>query len=258
MAEKEIDWRTFSQEKLAAIEERRAKSRAENEGKERDPKGNYKKVCPACDKPNALEVNFCTGCSFGLTEWDIQRLPDNIFLEIIKGTYTGTKVHYKDDKIFVFDDKYGVSEDHLDIIPTEVIEDITSLSAEHIPMLNDLYTYGLNELKRRNLKRFEGKNLEDYVVAGYNYPVSVKHLHLHMVLPPFRHEKVFQYPRWHLHAKVVRDLKQHGKVLTQDIHPNEEEGLRAYEKAIADSRYFQSLAAAAAAPAATPETSSSS
>jgi hypothetical protein len=33
---------------------------------------------------------------------------------------------------------------------------------------------GLNEIKQRKLARFEGKNVEDYVVAGYNYPVSVK------------------------------------------------------------------------------------
>lgn len=33
-----------------------------------------------------------------------------------------------------------------------------------------------------------------------------------MALPPYKHEKVFIYPRWHPHDKVVQDLELHGKV----------------------------------------------
>ena len=74
--------------------------------------------------------------------------------------------------------------------------------------------------------------MEDYVVAGYNFPVSVKHLHLHMVLPPFKHKKVFQYPRWHPHDKVVKDLETHGEVRDYERHPNEEEGTASYSRAM--------------------------
>jgi len=70
------------------------------------------------------------------------------------------------------------------------------------------------------------------VTAGYNYPVSVKHLHLHMVLPPFRHAKVFGYPRWHAHQKVIADLKQHGRVVTYAEAPLEAEGAAEYARAM--------------------------
>lgn len=102
-----------------------------------------------------------------------------------------------------------MSSNHLDIIPVVVIDDVLSLNSSHIEMLDNMYKLGLDEMKRRiaskqntHIGLFDANNLEDYVVAGYNFPVSVKHLHLHFVLPPFTHEKVFQYPRWHSHKKV--------------------------------------------------------
>lgn len=38
----------------------------------------------------------------------------------------------------------------------------------------ELYEKGLTEIKKMNLSRFQDKRIEDYIVAGYNYPVSVK------------------------------------------------------------------------------------
>jgi hypothetical protein len=69
-------------------------------------------------------------------------------------------------------------------------------------------------------------------VIGYNFPVSVKHLHLHVVLPPFKHHKVFQYPRWHSHEKVLSDLKKHGRVIVYREQANDEEGAEEYKRAI--------------------------
>lgn len=37
-----------------------------------------------------------------------------------------------------------------------------------------MYELGVNEVKKLRLPRFSGKNVDDYIVAGYNYPVSVK------------------------------------------------------------------------------------
>jgi len=67
-----------------------------------DPKRTYRKICPACSKPNALSksllfigetngyqgVNYCSGCGFPLSHADIQRVSDNIFLDMIKGLDT--------------------------------------------------------------------------------------------------------------------------------------------------------------------------
>jgi len=149
---------------------------------------------------------------------------------MINGQDIGATIRYRDDDVIVFDDKFGVSDDHLDIIPIREVPDITVLRKEDIPMLKQLYEHGLKELKKRNPSRFEGLNMESYVVAGYNHPVSVKHLHLHMVLPPFKHEKVFQYPRWHPHEKVLSDLEKHGEVKDYERFPNKEEGEAEYQK----------------------------
>jgi diadenosine tetraphosphate (Ap4A) HIT family hydrolase len=99
-------------------------------------------------------------------------------------------------------------------------------------MLERLYELGLKELESRNLELFKDKNLGQYVTAGYNFPVSVKHLHLHFVIPPYKHQKVFQYPRWHSHEKVINDLKTHGKVILYTEQPNDQEGIEEQRRAL--------------------------
>jgi hypothetical protein len=68
----------------AAIDKARAETEAKGELKI-DPKGTYGIICRACTKPNAPNATFCTGCSFPASKWDLQRLPDNIFLEMVNG-----------------------------------------------------------------------------------------------------------------------------------------------------------------------------
>eukprot|EP00455_Lapot_gusevi_P017581 TRINITY_DN1943_c0_g1_i1.p1 TRINITY_DN1943_c0_g1~~TRINITY_DN1943_c0_g1_i1.p1 ORF type:complete len:241 (-),score=76.83 TRINITY_DN1943_c0_g1_i1:77-799(-) len=226
----------LSEEKKAAIEAKREAARQAN--KPRIEGKTYKKICPACDKPNALEVDFCTGCSFSLVDWDIELVPDNIFLELVQGKDIGTIVHHRCEKYLVFNDKFGVSKYHVDVIPCEVFADVSALNGSHVTMLEEMYQLGLQHMRNQHVDYLQGHDLEDVLVAGYNFPVSVKHLHLHMVLPPFTHEKVFQYPRWHSHAKVVRDLREHGRVIPYQEAPNDEEGAAVYNKAIHYSRLF--------------------
>ena len=273
-------WELFSEEKLREIEEARKAVEAKGEEalmSEKD--GTYGKVCRACMKPNALSTDFCTGCSFPTVKWDIERLPDNIFLELVRGKdivcpffffflfflshpspspqvfnmfffppsshssipqlyrqSQGSKVHFRDDNYLVFDDKFGISDTHLMVIPTAVYRDISELDASHIPMLERLFELGLTEAKRRAPVHLDGKDgrptIEEACVAGYNFPVSVFHLHLHFALPPYKHEKVFQYPRWHPHQKVISDLKKFGKVQLYSDHPNDEEGQKTYDDKI--------------------------
>lgn len=203
-----------------------------------DPKGNYSLVCRACSKPNAPTATFCTGCSFPTSPYDLQRMPDNIFLDLVNGKDIGAKVHYRDDQVLAFDDKFGVSEHHIDVIPTQVIQDITCLTREHIPLLQKLYQTGKQVFADRHPQILQALSasasasatststttttitLDDIIQAGYNFPVSVKHLHLHMLLPPFKHEKVLQYPRWHTHQKVMADLEQYGHVRVFSEHPD--------------------------------------
>jgi len=76
---------------------------------------------------------------------------------------------------------------------------------------------GVKELKSRDLSHLSEHNLilENAMFAGYNFPVSVKQLHLHMTVVPFFHDKVFIPPRWHSHRKVLNDLEKFGKVKLQ-------------------------------------------
>jgi diadenosine tetraphosphate (Ap4A) HIT family hydrolase len=226
-------WKDFTEEDLEVIRKEREVHHDVIENiKKQYPNATYGLVCRACQKPNSIKVDFCTGCGFPCTPDDIEKLPDNVFLDIIRGTNTGTVILYRDDDHVVFNDKFGVSENHLDIIPVEVIEDISSLGVEHVPLLEKLYELGLKEFESRNIELYKGKDLRPYITAGYNFPVSVKHLHLHMVLPPFKHHKVFQYPRWHSHEKIVNDLKTHGKAILYSDAPNEAEGTEEYNRAI--------------------------
>lgn len=229
-------WKDFTKDDLDIITKERLDQNTKNLAK--DEKKTYGIICRACTKPNTLTVNFCTGCGFAATEDDVQAMPENVFMDIIIGK-DSTKPLWRDDNFLVFNDKFGVSTDHLDIIPTKVIEDIKSLTVDDIPMLEKLYQLGLDEFHRRKIERFEKCDLNEFVTAGYNFPVSVKHLHLHMVLPPFKHKKVFLYPRWHTHEKVISDLKKFGKVRTYDEYPNEEEGKEGYDRNMKNDDAFQ-------------------
>jgi len=231
-------WKTFTAERLAAIEEDRKAAQAKGPIV-RDPKGTYGKVCRACTKPNALDVSFCTGCSFSTSEWDVQRLPDNVFLELIKGKEKehGVKVHFRDADVLVFDDKFGVSDHcHVDVIPVEELPDISVLTRAHVPLLELLYRRGRDVIAGLKLPWLRDDEIDEFVVAGYNYPVSVKHLHLHMIMPTYKHHKILQYPRWHSHQKVINDLKKHDKVIFYEKEPNDAEGKAVYDRAMENER----------------------
>lgn len=220
----------LSPEDLLEIERlRRSKPQLQRmEGKE------YGLYCPVCDKPNNLKQLFCTGCSFQLDPVaDMAQLPDNIFMDILLGK-TDTQILYEDEQFAVFDDKFPIAKHHIEVIPKRVIEDITHLTKDDIPLVENMFQCALEELRRREdvQARFDVERLQESLVAGFNFPVSVKHLHLHAVLPPFKHKKVFVYPRWHSYEKVLRELKQQGRVTTYEELPVDEEGHEEYSRAM--------------------------
>jgi len=150
-------------------------------------------------------------------------------MDIVHGRDSTAQIHYRDCTIVAFDDKFGVSEHHIDVIPTEEIVDITCLTEKHIPLIEQLYRIGLHVLQRRNIPYFD----ERLVSAGYNYPVSVKQLHLHMTLPPYKHSKILQKGRWLTHHKVLHDLKTYGRVrLYSEYDPDASESFEAHQKAM--------------------------
>ncbi|MES1913557.1 MAG: hypothetical protein MHM6MM_005745 [Cercozoa sp. M6MM] len=191
-----------------------ARKRAENGIVEQEEGKTYKKFCPVCDKPNTLTVDKCTACAFELVDEDIKEAPSNVFLDIIAGRMTNVEILYRDEEILLFDDAFPVSDNHFQAIPIEVIDDINTLTREHIPLLKRLYEAGKAEIKRRNLAQIT--DIDEQVVIGFNYPVSVKHLHMHFCAPPFYRTPLFEFPRWHTLAHVMRDLEEHGEVSLND------------------------------------------
>jgi diadenosine tetraphosphate (Ap4A) HIT family hydrolase len=247
-----VSWRDFTPDRLASIESARAADRARP--LVREVGAQYGSICRACSKPNSEAVDYCTGCNFPSQPEDIQKLPENIFLQLVHGEDIGAVVHHRDAHLIVFDDKYPVSDNHLDIIPTEVYADCTTLGREHIHMLEQLYAAGRREMASREIPWLAAATaasdapetvLDSFLTCGYNYPVSVLHLHLHMVLPPFRHEKVFDRggPRWHSHAKVLADLREYGAVRTYKEYPNAAECETEYQRAMNNSAKAQKIIA---------------
>jgi len=166
---------------------------------------------------------------FPLTEEDLLQSPENPFLAIINNGNISKDpmkhvIRYRDSQILIFEDKWKVSEYHLDAIPIEVIKDIKALTTAHIPLIEKLYYQGLQILENYHVPLFKDKKIADFVISGFNDPVSVPHLHLHLVLPPLAHTNAFKYPRWHSYNKVIEDLKMHGRVITYYEKPNPEEG----------------------------------
>uniref|UniRef100_A0A6A7G4H4 thiamine phosphate synthase n=1 Tax=Hirondellea gigas TaxID=1518452 RepID=A0A6A7G4H4_9CRUS len=237
-------WHKLTAERLEEISKKRNQTRqrilSQSDSKDSenfDPqKVALKKVCPLCQKPNALQVTQCRPCSFPLSEWDITGVSSNPFLRIISGEDSLTEVVYRDSEVIIFNDQFGVSAHHLQSVSTASYSGVTVLTEEHIPLLERFYELGIKELESRNLAEYQSRSIRDHVVAGYNIPGSVEHLHLHLVLPPFHHENVFEYPRWHSHAKVIHDLKTSGRVIPYAEVPNVDEGRIVYENAIRDHR----------------------
>lgn len=106
-------------------------------------------------------------------------------------------MYHRDSQVVVFGDKFRISDYHLDAVPVSRIVDITQLTSEHIPLVEALYKYGLESLAKFDIPLMRGKNLEEWVIAGYmitsfhlhftgklttifrfNVPVSVPYLHL--------------------------------------------------------------------------------
>jgi hypothetical protein len=167
-------WQSFTTEQLDAIEKARAEVRAKGP-LVMDPKSTYGLICRACTKPNSTNVTFCTGCSFPSTAEDIQQLPSNIFLELVQGKDIGATVRYRDADTVAFDDKFPVSDNHLDIIPTVVYLDVTVLTKEHIPMLERLYEVGKKEFLSRNIGWLQDQNIDELITAGQSRTQSCMH-----------------------------------------------------------------------------------
>jgi diadenosine tetraphosphate (Ap4A) HIT family hydrolase len=187
-----------------------------------NPLKTYCLNCRACNKPNKLDILKCSRCFFELTKNDLKEVSPNIFLDIIEYKYTKANVIYRDEEILIFEDEFPISKVHFDVIPIKVIIDISELNKSHLNLIKKMYHIGINEIKKRNLPFLKDKNnIENFIAAGFNYPVNV--FHLHLVVPPFINDKVFTTLRFNRIEKVLNDLENFGKVKLFKDFPNEKE-----------------------------------
>jgi len=197
----------------------------------------YKLICRVCEKPNTITVPVCTSCGFRLSKWDVAKV-ENVFLKIINGEKSH-KVLYRDELIVIFEDKFKISDIHLDAIPVDPIVDISHITALHIPLIERLYHKGIEVLNEmvKDIPLYSNKKIEDILITGFNLPVSVQHLHLHLVLPPLYNVNSFKHPRFHPYSKVHQDLLAHGKVVSYHAAPDPVAGELYYQQHVSKPHY---------------------
>lgn len=204
-----------------------------------ESKAPYSLRCPACGKPNQPSRDACTGCSCKLVQSDAQPLVEDPYApffasvqssppfrappvspEKFKLTAPGVSRPVASNKYgVVIDDIYGISRDHLLAIPSPsygVLEDITHLNASHIEMLQGLHKLAVSVL----MARYSVKELIiPYMRAGFNVPVSVRRLHMHVVLPPYTHAEIFDNggPRWNAFDDVIEMLRLDRRVTVNTV-----------------------------------------
>lgn len=242
-----------TEDTIAKIYERRRTfdlSSKERTEKSLDPK-KYRLVCPICEKPNITTSHECGACNFDLHPLDVVEMRENIFSNIAEGHVTEHRIYCRNEDLVVLGDKFPIADVHLDCIPTTPIEDITNLNTNHINLLRNMYEEGRqviwqqiqsSHLLSSKIDRME--QIDPLIIAGFNLPVSVYHLHLHMIVPPLRHTNSFKFPRWHPYPRVMRDLTKYGRVITnkelrgrdadhiQQLDPDHEAEILKNERAI--------------------------
>lgn len=173
--------------------------------------------CPICKKKNIISTKTCTYCNCVLLkELHMEEAPNNNnFINVILGKDIEHKTFYQDDKICIFDDKYPAAQYHLLAVPIEPIIDITCLNRDHLPLLKYLYEKSIETIKSMLISDNIIYKNED-IKAGFNIPVSVDHLHLHIILEPIKIQGGFVPPRFHLFDKVYNDIITHGHVIIQN------------------------------------------
>src|SRR5437868_4923412 len=121
-----------------------------------------------------------------------------------------------------------MSDVHLIIVPTRDISDITRLTSADTALL-----LHMADVARRQL-RYDRADID--AVVGFNFPVSVHHLHLHVALPPFKHRRVCEVDRWYNLTHCVDELRVRGRVRLWSEWESESLPIRQRQHEIAVSR----------------------
>jgi len=136
----------------------------------------------------------------------------NRLLSMIRGCGGSTSVIVaEDDQFVVVHQKFGVSKLHLTMVPTLPIPSLVGLDGSHVEMLR----VGLARSMQVIEERTEGKQ-QGEVRAGFVFPQAVEQVQLHVIAPPFQHERLFAPPRWHSFDDVIRALECDGHIVVDE------------------------------------------
>ena len=179
--------------------------------------------CPLCSKPNSLNAarTGCTNCHFELSvDRDLIAPVRNPFARVLAGEPDPEHaVYVETPRCLVVQDAFPLSVVYLQAIPRQPLADLRALDRRHVELLEEMHAAG----RRAAIARVaahpllsavaSADDVEAAIICGFNFPVAVAHLHLHVVLPPFfhsQHLRTFLPPRFQPFDEVLRALREHG------------------------------------------------
>mmetsp|Transcript_14741 Transcript_14741/g.18651 ORF Transcript_14741/g.18651 Transcript_14741/m.18651 type:complete len:232 (-) Transcript_14741:7-702(-) len=181
-----------------------------------------RKICSACTKPNIRGLDSCSGCGGSLEGAAISVKHSCAFCDVVDRTDeqnydAGELIRYRDGSIVVFDSKFPMSRFQWNVIPCQHIESVVELRATHLELLDQMYKAGHAVISKILQQDGHLWDASEGIYFGYNYPPSVPHLHLYIVVCPVvlddPEQSLFPFPRSIPHQQVMDDLKEHGRVL---------------------------------------------
>ncbi|KNE57308.1 hypothetical protein AMAG_03033 [Allomyces macrogynus ATCC 38327] len=105
------------------------------------------------------------------------------------------RIEYQDDELAIFHDIRPAAQLHLLVVPIAHIKNINHLDATHVPMLQRFEARARDVLAQDKFKDIVGASPE--IRFGFHIPPynTVHHLHLHVLVLPFRTLLGWKYSR---------------------------------------------------------------
>ena len=106
--------------------------------------------------------------------------------------------------------RFPVGAQHLLSAPKGTLYDLRQLRRSHLPLVQKLRADGIACLRTRIGLSSDAP--DPRIVCGFSYPADYNQVHLHLVMPPFRHMLLFRRSVFYLYEEVVASLDRSGIV----------------------------------------------
>jgi diadenosine tetraphosphate (Ap4A) HIT family hydrolase len=132
----------------------------------------------------------------------------SVFGKILSGEMAALTL-YESCDLFGFEDKTPRAKLHALVISKRFIPNVTSLTRDDLPLLDDMRATALDLIDQRYPKALVDN---DYILCFHVPPFnSVNHLHLHVLAPASEMKRLYRYgkyqvgTRWCVDEALVRD-----------------------------------------------------